>query len=174
MLHELAGRPALERVQETIRDLDEAERAAAANGLHMGRVVDEHKLDFDRGDFLVRNVLGADKDNGAVAVGDEVEVGATVQFHVRDAVSADADLRLLLDGQTAKPRWSSPATAGASTCLAEPHHDAGGRRVRRHDRSRGHVLCRRDRPGGRRTFVHGFTATSPCLPTPRPAVEFPT
>ena len=52
------------------------------------------RLDFDQGDFLVRAVLGADRASGALAVGDQVEVGPTVQFQVRDAGSADDDLRL--------------------------------------------------------------------------------
>ena len=54
-------------------------------GLHLGVVVDEHRLEFGRGDFLVRNLLGVDQDTGALAVGDRLEVGQTVQFHVRDA-----------------------------------------------------------------------------------------
>ena len=41
------------------------------------------RTDFDRGDFLIRGVLGADR-TGAVAVGDRAGVG-DVQFQVRDA-----------------------------------------------------------------------------------------
>jgi small ligand-binding sensory domain FIST len=48
---------------------------------------------YRRGDFVIRAVTGADQDTGALQVGDLVEVGATVQFHVRDAVTADEDLR---------------------------------------------------------------------------------
>ena len=81
-------------------------------GLHLGVVIDEHQADFGRGDFLVRNVLGADQANGAIAIGDEVEVGTTVQFHVRDAESADEDLRMLLAVQEPTARCCSPATAG--------------------------------------------------------------
>ena len=38
---------------------------------------------------------------GAMAVGDEVEVGQTVRFHVRDAGSADEDLRRTLEREAA-------------------------------------------------------------------------
>ncbi|MEA3054812.1 MAG: hypothetical protein QOD30_244, partial [Actinomycetota bacterium] len=84
LVHELAGQPALDRVQSVLRSLSPEEIELARNGLHLGRVVDESKASFDRGDFIVRNVLGADPRVGAVAVGDEVQVGATVQLQVRD------------------------------------------------------------------------------------------
>ena len=63
----------------------DARQAAAGGGLHIGEVTNEHKDSFDRGDFLVRGVLGADPDSGAIAVADSVDVGQTLQFHVRDA-----------------------------------------------------------------------------------------
>ena len=65
LVHELAGQPAMARLQEIVQAATEAERELMRNGLHLGVVVDEHKLDFTRGDFLVRNVLGADRRNGA-------------------------------------------------------------------------------------------------------------
>ncbi|MEX1265211.1 MAG: hypothetical protein WEE66_15010 [Actinomycetota bacterium] len=38
-----------------------------------------------------------DPQSGGLAVEDGIEVGATIQFHVRDAAIADEDLRTLLD-----------------------------------------------------------------------------
>jgi len=174
MLIELAGRPALERVQETIAGLDEDERAAAANGLHMGRVVDDHKLDFDRGDFLVRNVLGADKDNGAVAVGDEIEVGATVQLHVRDAESADADLRLLLDGHDGEAALVFTCNGRGMNLFGEPHHDAAVIVESVGTTAVAGMFCAGEiGPVGGRSFLHGFTAVTVIF-HPRPSVRFPT
>ncbi len=84
LLFELAGRPALERLVAQARDsLSEEEVVLLeSGGLHLGRVIDEHKEHFGRGDFLVRNVLGADRSTGAIAVGDPMAVGTTVQFHL--------------------------------------------------------------------------------------------
>ncbi len=174
MLIELAGRPALDRVQETIAELDEAERAAAVNGLHMGRVVDEHKLDFDRGDFLVRNVLGADKDNGAVAVGDEIEVGATVQLHVRDAVSADADLRLLLDGHDGEAALVFTCNGRGMNLFGEAHHDAAVVAESVGTTAVAGMFCAGEiGPVGGRSFLHGFTAVTVIF-HPHPSLRFPT
>src|SRR5919106_60987 len=66
----------------TARCLSPDEQRAVQSGLHMGVVTNEYQERFDRGDFLVRNVIGADKDTGAIAIGDYVRVGQTVQFHV--------------------------------------------------------------------------------------------
>ena len=74
---------------------------AAPHGLHIGIVVDEHQAEFGRGDFLVRSVLGANQADGAITVGDDVDVGQTVQFQVRDADAADEDLGELLAGARA-------------------------------------------------------------------------
>ncbi len=93
LVHELAGQPAMKRLEELVAASGEDERELMRQGLHVGVVVDEHRLDFRRGDFLVRNLLGADQKTGALAIGETVGIGQTVQFHVRDASAADEDLR---------------------------------------------------------------------------------
>ncbi|MFL6242846.1 MAG: FIST N-terminal domain-containing protein, partial [Acidimicrobiia bacterium] len=102
LIEELGGKPAIERLQELAGAASEEERELLRRGLHVGLVVDEHKAEFSRGDFLVRNLLGADESSGALAVGEEVSVGQTVQFHVRDAGAADEDLREMLTGVDAE------------------------------------------------------------------------
>ena len=77
---------------------DDRDRALLARGLHVGVVVDEQREIFERGDFLVRSVLGADHRTGTVTVGDQIAVGQVLQFHVRDADAADEDLNELLAG----------------------------------------------------------------------------
>lgn len=96
LIQELAGQPPLERLRATVAGLSDAEHDLLRHGLHVGLVVDEHRIDFGRGDFLVRNLVGADEATGAIAVGEVVATGQTVQFHVRDAASADEDLAALL------------------------------------------------------------------------------
>lgn len=95
---ELAGRPAVQRLDELVGSLAPADRARLASGVQLGTVIDEARDDFGPGDFLVRSVLGADRGRGVLAVGAEVPLGATVQFHVRDADSAHRDLQARLAG----------------------------------------------------------------------------
>jgi small ligand-binding sensory domain FIST len=90
VIHELGGRPAVDRLKELITELDPGDQVLLRGGaLLVGQVVDEQKLDYDRGDFLIRPLAGADPGTGAIALGDEVTVGQTLQFHLRDAAAAD-------------------------------------------------------------------------------------
>src|SRR5437763_718964 len=86
---ELASKPALAKLAEVIAEMGERERALAATGLLVGIVIDENKPAYERGDFLIRGLLGADESRGALAIGDQVRVGQAVGFHVRGGESAD-------------------------------------------------------------------------------------
>ena len=92
----LAGKPALGKLEEVISTLPPEDQALASGGLQIGVAMDEYADDHDRGDFLVRGILGVDRARGGVAIGDVVPVGRTVRFQVRDAASADDDLRAML------------------------------------------------------------------------------
>ena len=50
----------------------------------------------DTGDYLVRNLMGVDQDNGLVAIGDMVSDGDSVMFCRRDQTTAIDDLRRML------------------------------------------------------------------------------
>ncbi|MDP8970327.1 MAG: FIST C-terminal domain-containing protein, partial [Actinomycetota bacterium] len=164
LLQELAGEPPVERIRETFAEVDQAERRLMRAGLHIGTVIDEYREDFGRGDFLVRGVLGAEPDSGAIAVGDVVRVGQTVRFHVRDADSADEDLRELLS-EFARTGSSDAALLfscnGRGTRLfGSPHHDASLVREALGDLPLAGFFCAGEfGPVGPRSFLHGFTAS---------------
>lgn len=157
---ELAGLPPVERLRDLWIEASPDERTLIQRGLHIGRVVDEYKTEFERGDFLIRNVMGADETTGAMAVGDLVSVGETVQFHVRDAATADEDLR----GAAA----SVPPPAGALlfTCngrgshlFGMPDHDASVLTAAWNAPLAGMSCSGEIGPVGGRAFLHGFTAS---------------
>ena len=131
VIYQLGGKPALAQLQEVFAALPTREQAIARQGLHMGRVVNEYLENFSQGDFLIRNVTGIDTPSEAIALGDYFRVGQTVQFHIRDHESADAELRQLLavvrDTPTASPLGALLFSCnGRGTRLfPEPHHDAG-------------------------------------------------
>ena len=157
---ELAGSPALERlVQMTSDGMTEEEIDLIDQGLHLGRVIDERKLDFERGDFLVHNVLGADQANGSIAVDDIVPVGATVQFHVRDAATADEDLRQLLAGREADAALVFTCNGRGMHLFGTPDHDAKVLDERVGVPAAGFFAAGEFGPVGGRNFVHGFTAS---------------
>jgi small ligand-binding sensory domain FIST len=126
----------------------------------VGRVIDEHQLDFGRGDFLVRGVLGGDRDARAVAVGDQVEVGSTLQFQVRDADSADEDLRELMDGRRAGGALVFTCNGRGSRLFGAPDHDASVISEALDGAPVAGMFCAGELgPVGGRNFVHGFTAS---------------
>lgn len=169
VIRELGGRRALDVVREIVEAMDESTRSLIANGMFIGRVVNEYKERFGRGDFLIRAVLGVEQQSGAIVVGDSVRVGQTVQFHVRDASTASEDLRLLLAAQQLQ---TPPAGGLLFTCngrgtrlFGEDHHDA--RTVSdalKHDDGSpmplsGFFAAGEIGPIGDQSFVHGHTAT---------------
>ena len=136
VIHELAGRPALQTVREVIAELSPRDRALVAAGLLIGVVIDGGKPEYEQGDFLVRGVLGADPETGSLAIGASVEPGQVVRLHARDARSADEDLRRELRSCGSR---RSPVSAGrrARVLLQRSRQrDVRSDRPRRHGRRR--------------------------------------
>jgi len=166
LVQELGGRNALQVIQETIEDLDELERAhAKESGLLVGRVTDEYKERFGRGDFVIRNIVGIDKSGGYVAIADpQIRVGQTVQLHVRDGQTAEQDFSMLLELQKLQ---GAGAGALLFTCngrgtnlFDEPGKDTSTI----HDALgpvplAGFFAAGEFGPTGEHNFVHGHTAS---------------
>jgi small ligand-binding sensory domain FIST len=160
LIEELGGKPAIERLQELAGAASEEERELLQRGLHVGLVVDEHKAEFGRGDFLVRNLLGADERSGALAVGEHVSVGQTVQFHVRDADAADEDLREMLTGVDAGAALLFTCNGRGRHLFNVPDHDAGMVENLLGPIPLAGAFCAGEiGPVGGRNFLHGFTAS---------------
>jgi small ligand-binding sensory domain FIST len=156
----LGGQPPLDRLRELAEQLDDAGRDQLAHGLHVGIVVDEHRMDFGPGDFLVRNVVGARPDDGAIAVAAMPELGQTVQFHVRDAAAADADLRRSLAGQAADAALLFTCTGRGRHLFGAPDHDAGAIADALGRIPLGGAFCAGEiGPVAGHNHVHGFTAS---------------
>ena len=156
----LGGMPPFERLQQVFSKLDPADQRLVQRGLHVGRVTDERKIDFERGDFLIRGVLGADRDSGAIAIGDEAPIGATVQFHVRDAETADEDLRAALAHSLQTEGALLFTCNGRGTHLFDaPHHDASALVNQTSAEVAGMFCAGEIGPVGARSYVHGFTAS---------------
>jgi small ligand-binding sensory domain FIST len=160
LIGELGGKPAIERLKELAAAATEEERELLRRGLHVGLVVDEHKAEFTRGDFLVRNLLGADEGTGALAIGERVSVGQTVQFHVRDADAADEDLRELLAGADAEAALLFTCNGRGRHLFTVPDHDAGLVEKMLGPIPMAGAFCAGEiGPVGSRNFLHGFTAS---------------
>ncbi len=166
IIRELGRRPALEVLREIFEILPADDQQRVQGGLHIGRVINEYQETFDRGDFLVRNVMGAD-DQGGIAITDLVRVGQTVQFHVRDAETADEDLHSLIEAERLDRPRAKIAGALLFSCngrgtrlFPQPNHDV----TAIHDRYgpipiAGFFAMGELGPVGGQNFVHGYTAS---------------
>jgi small ligand-binding sensory domain FIST len=166
VLHELSGAPALERLKALFGSLNEEEQRLAQRALHIGVVMDEQRNRFERGDFLVRNLIGADQRSGSVAIGDVVKEGQTVQFHLRDARSATEDLHLMLAAERARHPQPPLGALMFSCCgrgrglFGRPHHDVSVLKERIGDVPTAGFFAQGEiGPVGGSNFVHGYTAS---------------
>jgi small ligand-binding sensory domain FIST len=175
VISELGGRPPLERLREIAAALPARDRELLAQGVHVGVVIDEYRAEPGQGDFLIRGLVGADAESGAIAVGDEIGVGQTVQFHVRDAESADEDLRRALEQCSAALGGRRPGGALLFTCngrgsrlFAGPDHDAGLVASVLGEVPLAGFFCAGELgPVGGQNFLHTFTASIALFPGPR-------
>lgn len=166
VIAELGGRPALERLREVYEQLSPHDKELLSSGVHVGLAINEYRDRFAHGDFLIANVLGARRDSGAIAIGNLVRVGQTVQFHVRDAASADDDLQNML-AQQRRRQTVAPAGALLFSCNGRgrklfriPHHDAATVQAALGPLPLAGFFANGELgPVGGRNYIHGFTAS---------------
>ncbi len=167
LIETIAGRPAIDVLTQTLQELPPDLQKRARNNLLVGLAMDEYREEFGRGDFLIRNPLGIDRESGALTVSALPRIGQTVQFQFRDAEAADEDLRLLLEREKLVLGDTPPVAGVLWSCngrgagmFGSPDHDA---------RTFADVLgpvplagffCNGEiGPVGGKSFLHGFTAS---------------
>lgn len=164
VIRQLGGKPPLMVVTEMLSECTKQEvQLARSGGLLIGRVINEQQSTFAQGDFLIRNPLGFDQRNGALAVNDLVRTGQTVQFHVQDRQSASDDLTALL----AQRPPTDVSGALMFTCngrgmrlFEDRNHDAQAVSQSCGDRPTAGMFCAGEiGPVGGRNFLHGHTAS---------------
>ncbi|MBL8860950.1 MAG: FIST C-terminal domain-containing protein [Planctomycetes bacterium] len=165
----LGGRPALEVLVEVAKGLTPAEQKLLERGPFLGLAVDARKSTFERGDFLVRGILGLEQEERAIVVADgSIRNGMTVQFLVRDAGTAGEDL-----GHLVRERGGSATDPREMGALLFTCNGRGARMFGRPDHDVGCVLSAFGAPipvagffaageigpVGGQNFLHGFTAS---------------
>lgn len=171
VIRELGGKPALEQLQEVLTKLTPEDDRLARQSLLIGRAIDEYKGAFGRGDFLIHGIVGADRSSGSIGIAGLAKTGATVQFHVRDADSADEDLRAMLKphaGTDVRGAMLFGCNGRGMHMWPTAGHDAGVVRELIGDVPLGGFFCGGEfGPVGGRNFVHGFTASIALFREPR-------
>jgi len=169
MIRTIGRRPAIEVLAETVRALPADQMGRARGNLFAGIAVDERRSNLGRGDYLVRNLVGAEEGSGAILISGTPVIGQTIQFQVRDSGAAVEDLRTLL--HDAVRRWGKSIPAAALVCSCngrgiglfgkdDPDHDAVAvQNVAPGMPVAGFACFGEIGPVGGRTFVHSHTAS---------------
>jgi small ligand-binding sensory domain FIST len=167
LLKKLDGRPALEVLSEILSDLTPEEQELIQHSLFVGIVMDSMKKSYSRGDFLIRNLLGADSDEGHLLVAARLHQGQTIQFHLRDAKASSSDLDTVLSAFTKDHEGDAYEGALLFSCLGRGQHLYG---CSNHDSERfehfmgtlplGGFFCNGEiGPVDGMTYVHGYTSS---------------
>lgn len=163
----ISNRPAVDVLVETLQALPDYLQARAQQNMLIGIAANEYRHDFRRGDFVIRNINGIDRNNGAIAIGALPRIGQTIQFQMRDAATADLDLTVLLDNLRSTLQGQKPIAGILSTCngrgvnlFGTSHHDANAIGKKIGPLPLAGLFCAGEiGPIGDETFLHGFTAS---------------
>jgi len=166
LIFEIGSQPAYDVLVDTVKKLDSDTQFRARGNLFIGLVTNEYLDEYKRGDFLVRNILGANPEQGVLAVGALPKPGQTLQFQLRDKVAAHDELVGLLDATRRKLGHSLPAAALICSCngrgvnlFQTPNHDAEQVSKTFDAIQVGGFFCNGEiGPVGDKNFLHGYTA----------------
>ena len=166
ILQELDGRSPFDILGETYNDLNEADQKLFQNSLFLGVVMDPFESSPGIGDFLIRNIVGANPDAGQLAVGQMLREGQLVQFHLRDAQTSTENLSNMLDEYQSTP-FGPETGALMFSCLGrgkylyeEPDHDTDLFREKIGDLPLTGFFCNGEiGPVSGSTFLHGYTSS---------------
>ena len=167
IIHEIGNRPAYQVLAETFNKLSAEDQKSASGNLFVGLVVNEYLDEFHRGDFLIRNLIGADARSGSIAVAALPRQGQTVQFQRRSPEAANEDMAELL-ARTRKQLGGATVYGGClCSCngrgrhlFGRPNHDAEMVQQRLGPLGLAGFFCNGEiGPVGEKNFLHGYTAS---------------
>lgn len=168
VIWELGGRPAVSVLYGILSTLKPQDRKLAQQGsIFVGFVINEMRSQFEPGDFLIRNIVGVDPDDGAMAVNDHVQTGQSIQFQLRDAETSRQELRRMLVRQTRSQSGVLSAGALLFNCTGRgkslygsAHHDVKTIQTVKGKLPVGGFFCNGEiGPIGNKNLLHGYTAS---------------
>jgi small ligand-binding sensory domain FIST len=166
LLRELDGRSPRDVLTQLYEKLPPHDRELFARAVHVGLALPGEHRELHPGDFLIRNLLGLDPDTGALWIGAELEPNSILQFHVRDAATAAADLERQLQRFVARGLDRGAAGALLFSCVGRgaglygrPGHDTAAFRRHLDDVPLAGFFGNGEiGPIGGTTYVHGYTS----------------
>jgi small ligand-binding sensory domain FIST len=167
LLQELEGTPPIRILEELVETLNDYDRQLLQTSLFLGLEMNPFEDHPKQGDFLIRNLIGADRSSGALAIGAHLREGMLVQFHLRDKIMSAEDLELLLTRYRAGNTPDDIQGALLFSCLGrgehlygKPNHDSDLFKNKLGEIPLGGFFCNGEiGPVGKTTFLHGYTSS---------------
>ena len=117
VIFELDGEPALENFKGTLQLLTQDDIRKSGGTVFVGIAMDPENINPNRGDFLIRNLVGINEEHAALAVSEEISEGQLVQFHLRNSNAAADEIQAIIAQLTEKTRQHPPAFGLYFNCL---------------------------------------------------------
>jgi small ligand-binding sensory domain FIST len=166
LLQELDGRPPLQVLAELHGSLEERDRELMQGSLFIGLEMRADRVEYEPEELLVRNLVGADEGSGTLAVGADLRPLTVARFVLRDARTAEEDLRRMLERHRRSGAAIPPAGALLFSCVGRgsglfgrPDHDTSIFEQTLGPAPLGGFFCNGEiGPVGGTTFLHGYTS----------------
>ncbi|MGP0628197.1 FIST signal transduction protein [Nitrospina sp. 32_T5] len=167
LLEEVDNKPPIQVLEEMVETMSENDRKLMQTSLFLGIEMDPLKDDPGQGDFLIRNLIGVDRETGALSIGAPLREGQLVQFHLRDKVMSAEDLNVMLSKYSKQGRGDDACGALLFSCLGrgqylygEANHDCNVFKDKLGAIPLGGFFCNGEiGPVGQNTFLHGYTSS---------------
>lgn len=167
VLQTLDGRPAMEVLEELYGSLKERDQELFRRALFLGIVMRKSQQEYRQGDFLIRNLMGADQKTGSLILGTGLDPQMVVQFHLRDAETSSEDLTRMLSRYKSDPSFVKPHGSLLFSCLGrgihlyhQANHDSDTFRQQLGEVPLGGFFCNGEiGPVQDQTFIHGYTSS---------------
>ncbi len=131
VLQRLDGQPPVELVEELFEAASAADRELFRSSLFLGLEMQSDQGEYKQGDFLIRNIIGIDPDDGALSIAAPLRQSQVVQFHLRDAKASTLDLERCLNRYSSDVGANKARGALLFSCLGRgaslygtPDHDS--------------------------------------------------
>ncbi len=96
-IESIDGKAPFDVLKKVYEDLSHEDQHLFKTALFVGLGMHEGQEVYQKGDFLIRNIIGVNPEGGGLAIGALPKKGQVLQFHVRDAETSAHDLEIMLE-----------------------------------------------------------------------------
>ncbi len=159
-------KPPFEVLRKVYDELSAEDQHLFKTSLFVGLAMKEDLKTYQKGDFLIRNIIGINPEGGSLAIAAHPHKGQVLQFHIRDAETSAHDLEILLEEGVEEMGTAKAEGALLFSCMGrgfylygKPNHDSSVFNKYMGDIPVGGFFCNGEiGPVHGKTYLHGYTS----------------